>query len=188
MGAATQLGPGTWQLSLPFRDESGIIGTYLLASGSEIALIDPGPGSTSGALLESIRQIGFDPADVTHLIATHIHLDHAGAIGALAHLMPKARVFAHSKGTPHLIDPGKLIISAQRIYGERMQPLWGEISAVPEERIRVLDDGDVLRVAGQRLEVHYAPGHAIHHIIFFNVHTGERKRQRVPRPLARIER
>lgn len=173
MATITQLSSGTWQISLPFQSEHGIIGSYLLVRDDEIALIDPGPGSTAEALLSTMRESGFDPEHVTHLIATHIHLDHAGATGTLLHSMPQAQVYVHRKGAPHLLDTSKVVASAQRIYGERMQPLWGEIESVPQERLHILDDGDVLNVAGHRLEVHYAPGHAVHHVIFFDVHTGE---------------
>ncbi|EFH86459.1 MBL fold metallo-hydrolase [Ktedonobacter racemifer] len=173
MTEVTQLTPGIWQISLPFQGETDIIGSYLLAGSDEIALIDPGPGSTSEALLEGVRQAGFDPARVTHILATHIHLDHTGGVGKLLASMPQARVFVHSKGAQHLIDPGKLISSSERIYGERMQELWGEILPVPQEKVQVIEGGDVLNIAGRRLEVHYTPGHAIHHVIFFDVHSGD---------------
>jgi glyoxylase-like metal-dependent hydrolase (beta-lactamase superfamily II) len=169
----TQLRPGTWQISLPFQGEYDIVGSYLLVGENEIAIIDPGPGSTAEALLSGLREAGYNPQDVTHLIATHIHLDHAGAMGSLIQQMPRAKVLVHSNGAPHLIDPSKVVASATRIYGERMQTLWGAIEPVPQERVHVIEDEDVLRVAGRRLEVHYTPGHAIHHVIFFDVHSGE---------------
>jgi glyoxylase-like metal-dependent hydrolase (beta-lactamase superfamily II) len=173
LAAIQQLRSGTRQISLPFQGEYDIIGSYLLVGENEIALIDPGPGSTHEALLSTLREAGVDPQEVTHLIATHIHLDHAGAIGTLARHMPRAKVFVHSNGAPHLIDPSKVIASATRIYGERMHTLWGAIEPVPQERVHVIEDEDVLRVAGRRLEVHYTPGHAVHHVVFFDVHSGE---------------
>ena len=173
MAAATQLRSGVWQISLPFLGEPGIVGSYLLNGGDEIALIDPGPGSMLEAQLAAIRESGLDPADVTHLVLTHIHLDHAGMTGSLLRSMPKATVYVHSKGAPHLIDPSKFIASAERIYGKRMEELWGAIEPVPQERIKVIEDGDVLNIAGRRLEVHYTPGHAVHHVVFFDVHSGE---------------
>ncbi|MBV9256939.1 MAG: MBL fold metallo-hydrolase [Ktedonobacteraceae bacterium] len=173
MVAATQLRSGLWQISLPFLGEPGIIGSYLLNGGDEIALIDPGPGSMLEAQLAAIRESGLDPADVTHLVLTHIHLDHAGMTGSLLRHMPKATVYVHSKGAPHLIDTSKVIASAERIYGDRMEELWGPIEPVPEERLKIIGDSDVLNIAGRRLEVHYTPGHAVHHVIFFDVHSGE---------------
>ena len=173
MVAATQLRPGVWQISLPFQGEPDIVGSYLIAGETEIALIDPGPGSMLEEQLAAIREAGFDPADVTHVVLTHIHLDHAGMTGSLLHSMPRANVYVHGKGAPHLIDTSKVVASASRIYGERMKELWGPIEPVPQERIRVIEGGDILTIANRRLEVHYTPGHAVHHVIFFDVHSGE---------------
>lgn len=173
MTEVTQLRPGIWQVSLPFQGEHNIIGAYLLAGGDEVALVDPGPGSTSEALLAGIRQAGFTPQQITHILATHIHLDHTGGVGTLLHAMPQARVLVHGKGAPHMIAPEKLIASSARIYGERMQELWGSIEPIPEERVQIIKGGDVLNIVGRRLEVHYTPGHAIHHVIFFDAHSGD---------------
>jgi glyoxylase-like metal-dependent hydrolase (beta-lactamase superfamily II) len=173
LAKVTQLSPGLWQISLPFLGEHEIIGSYLLAGENELAILDPGPGSTLDALLDSIRDAGFDPQNVTHILATHVHLDHAGAAGSLVRQMPKAQVYVHSNGASHLIDMSKVVASAERIYGERMQMLWGNIESVPAERVYALEGGDILKIAGRRLEVHYTPGHAVHHVIFFDVHSGE---------------
>ena len=173
MTIVTPLNSVTWQISLPFLGEEEIIGSYLLAGGNELAIIDPGPGSMIEPLLDAIRQAGFDPQDVTHLLATHVHLDHAGSVGSLIQRMPKAKVYAHSKGVPHLLDTTKVVASATRIYGERMEQLWGEIESTPAHRLQAIEDGNVLTVAGRRLEVHYTPGHAVHHVIFFDASSGD---------------
>ena len=173
MTSATQVAPGTWQISLPFQGEEGIVGSYLLVSNKEVALIDPGPTSMMEHLLEAIHQAGFQAQDVTHILATHIHLDHAGAVGSLLPHMPAATVFVHSKGAPHLLDTSKVVASASRIYGAKMDELWGKVESVPTERLKVIEGGDILTIAGRRLEVHYTPGHAVHHVIFFDVHSGE---------------
>ncbi len=164
---------GLWQISLPFQGEEEIIGSYLLAGSNELALIDPGPGSTLEALLDGVRAAGFDPQELTHVLVTHVHLDHAGVAGSLARRVPGARIFVHAQGAPHLLDTSKLVASARRIYGERMDQLWGDIEPVPADRLKTLQGGDILNVAGRRLEVHYTPGHAVHHVVFFDVHSGE---------------
>lgn len=173
MTKVTQLRPGFWQISLPFQGEEEIIGSYLLAGSGELALIDPGPGSTLEALLEGLREAGFDPQDLTHILVTHIHLDHAGVAGSLARRFPRTQVYAHELGTLHLQEPSKLVASAQKIYGERMQQLWGDIEPVPGEQLRSLEGNEIINIAGRRLEVHYTPGHAVHHVIFFDAHSGE---------------
>jgi len=169
----TPLNSVTWQISLPFLGEEEIIGSYLLSGGNELAIIDPGPGSMIEPLLDATRQAGFDPQHVTQLLVTHVHLDHAGAVGSLVKYMPRAKVYVHSKGVPHLLDTTKVVASASRIYGDRMQQLWGEIESTPADRVQTIEGGDVLTIAGRRLEVHYAPGHAIHHVVFFDAHSGD---------------
>lgn len=173
MTKVIQLNPGLWQISLPFQNEEEIVGSYLLAGKGELAIIDPGPGSTLESLLEGIQQAGFDPQDVTHILLTHVHLDHAGVAGSLARRISKAQVLVHTQGKPHLLDTSKLIKSARRIYGEQMQQLWGDIEPVSNEQLKALEGGDIINIAGRRLEVHYAPGHASHHVIYFDVHAGE---------------
>lgn len=173
MSNITQLRAGTWQISHPFQGQHEIVGSYLIAGVNELAIIDPGPGSMIESLLASIREVGFEPEDVTHILATHVHLDHAGATGSLVKQMPQAHVYVHSLGAPHLLDTTKVVASATRIYGDRMKLLWGDIEPTPADRLRVIEDGDKLNMAGRHLQVHYTPGHAIHHVIFFDAHSGE---------------
>ncbi len=173
MSNVTRLDSGVWQISLPFLGEPQIIGSYLLSGNNELAIIDPGPGSTLESLLFSLGQAGFKPQDVTHILLTHVHLDHAGVTGSLMRYLPRAQVYVHSLGARHLIDPSRLIESAARIYGERMQLLWGNIEPTPAERVNRIGEGDVLDVAGRQIEVHYTPGHAIHHVAFFDPQTRE---------------
>jgi glyoxylase-like metal-dependent hydrolase (beta-lactamase superfamily II) len=169
----TALHPGLWQISLPFQGEHGIVGCYLLAGENELAVIDPGPTTTLDTLLSAIHEAGYSPEAITHILLTHIHLDHAGATGNLLQHTPQARVYVHGLGAPHLLDTTKVVASATRIYGERMQSLWGEIRPVPAQRLQVLEQGDTLTLCERSLEVHYTPGHAIHHIIFFDPRSRE---------------
>ena len=174
MSKVRQLRPGAWEISHPFLGEEEIVGSYLLAGDGELAVIDPGPASMVESLLACIRMAGFDPQDVTHILATHVHLDHAGGVGTLVKLLPQAQVYAHSLGAPHLLDTTKVVASAARIYGgDRMQALWGEIESTPAERLQVIEHGDVMNVAGRRLEVYYTPGHAVHHVTYFDARSGE---------------
>ena len=102
------------------------------------------------------------------LLLTHIHLDHAGATGALVERFPQLEVYVHERGAPHLADPTKLLRSAQRIYGDEMGPLWGRVVPVPERNLHVLEGGETITVAGRRLDVEYTPGHASHHVVYFD--------------------
>ena len=159
-------------LDLRWLDEPGVIASYLLADGHDLTLIETGPTTCLPALLDGIRAAGYDPAQVTKLIVTHIHLDHAGAAGSLLAHMPQAQVYVHEVGAPHLIAPEKLIHSATRLYGDAMQRLWGPILPVPEQAINVLSGGETLQISGRALQVYDAPGHASHHVIYFDENSG----------------
>jgi glyoxylase-like metal-dependent hydrolase (beta-lactamase superfamily II) len=163
---ATQVADDVWLLDTFYQGEPGVIASYLLTGTSGLALIDVGSGASVTELLAGVRAAGFDPEQIEHLILTHIHLDHAGASGILTRLLPRARVYVHLIGAPHLIDPTRLIRSATRIYGDRMHELWGEMEPVPADRLTRLDDGDVLRVGSRTLTALYTPGHAVHHLAF----------------------
>lgn len=150
----------------------GFIASYLVADGGELALVEAGPASTLPALLAGIRAAGHDPARLTHILLTHVHLDHAAGAGQLAELAPGATVHVHPLGEPHLADPSRLLTSAARLYGDRMQELWGTMLPVAPERIRALDDGEAVRVGGRTLVALETPGHASHHLAFHDPDAG----------------
>ncbi|MGD0981955.1 MAG: MBL fold metallo-hydrolase [Solirubrobacteraceae bacterium] len=122
-------------------------------------LIDPGPASSSEALLDGLA--GYVPRRIA---LTHIHLDHAGATGTLAARWPEVEVAVHERGARHIVDPSRLLESATRLYGDDMERLWGEVLPVPEDRVTVLRGGERLG----DLEVAYTPGHASHHVSYWD--------------------
>jgi len=144
----------------------GFIASYLVADGSELALVEAGPASTLEALLAGVRAAGHDPARLTHLLLTHVHLDHAAGAGQLARIAPQARIYVHWLGAPHLEDPSRLLASAARLYGDRMDEMWGTMLPVPRDRIHVPADGEAIRVGGRTLVALETPGHASHHLAF----------------------
>ena len=148
-----------------------IIGTYVLM-GDQPAIVDPGPSSTLANLEAGLAAHGLALADLRTILLTHIHLDHAGATGTLVRRFPHLRVYVHQRGAPHLAAPEKLVRSATRLYGDQMDQLWGEILPVPEEAISVLAGGEALRVAERVLRVYDAPGHASHHVLYFDESSG----------------
>jgi glyoxylase-like metal-dependent hydrolase (beta-lactamase superfamily II) len=137
-----------------------------------VALVDPGPSSALPVLRRELERAGIAMADVTTLLLTHIHLDHAGATGTLVRENPRLRVFVHEKGAPHMVDPAKLLASATRLYGDAMDRLWGEVRPVPTEAITMLTGDESVSAAGRDLEVAYTPGHASHHVSYFDRDAG----------------
>jgi glyoxylase-like metal-dependent hydrolase (beta-lactamase superfamily II) len=126
-------------------------------------IVDPGPGSCLRTLLPRLEE-----RPPRSIALTHIHLDHAGATGALLRRFPDAEVWVHERGAPHLIDPTRLLESATRLYGRDMERLWGEVLPVPRERVRVLVGGESLGP----FRVAYTPGHASHHVSYLHEPSG----------------
>lgn len=153
-------------IDLEFQRQPRLIAVYVIQTTDGLVLIDTGPGSTLPRLEAGLRELGLNPAEIRHLVLTHIHLDHAGASGSLLESHPEARLYVHEVGAPHMIDPGRLISSASRIYGALMDPLWGDFLPCPEERVVALSGGDTIQIADLRLDVVYTPGHASHHVSF----------------------
>ena len=138
------------------------IGAYLLETQDGPALFDCGPSSCVEALKAGLAERGCELGDLRHLLLSHIHLDHAGAAGVLVREHPGLQVWVSEVGAPHLVDPSRLERSARRLYGDTFDELWGELAPVPEENVRVASK----RAAG--LEVFAAPGHASHHVAYFD--------------------
>jgi len=168
----TTLAAGMDYVDLQFLGRPQIIATAVLQSAGGVALVDPGPSTTLERLLSVLEERGIRPADLTHVLLTHIHLDHAGATGTLLDRNGRIEVFVHEAGAPHVIDPSRLLASAGRLYGDDMQRLWGEVRAVPRERVRVLHGDESIAIAGRTLQVAYTPGHASHHVSYFDPASG----------------
>jgi glyoxylase-like metal-dependent hydrolase (beta-lactamase superfamily II) len=148
------------------------IAAALLRSEESVAVIDPGPASTLPTLREQLALRGFQISDLTALLLTHIHLDHAGATGSLVQENPRLEVYVHSRGAPHMAEPSKLLHSASRLYGDDMQRLFGEFLPVPAVNLRVLEGGETLNLGARRLQVLYTPGHASHHVTYHDAVEG----------------
>lgn len=148
-------------LDLHFQGIPRTIAAYLVVGSEGPVLVETGPGSTREILAQQLKQYGYAIADIKHVLVTHIHLDHAGAAGWLA--QQGARVYVHHVGAPHLVDPSRLLHSASRIYGDQMEPLWGETLPAPAEQVTALDDGDVVEIGNLKFTALDTPGHAWHH-------------------------
>ncbi|WP_243027117.1 MBL fold metallo-hydrolase [Thermus albus] len=148
-------------LDLHFQGAERVIASFLLESQEGPVLIETGPESTYPRLEAALRREGVDPKEVRHVFVTHIHLDHAGAAWRLAQL--GATVYVHPRGAPHLVDPSRLLASAERIYGAMLKPLWGELKGIAQAQVRALADGEVVNLGGLRVQALETLGHASHH-------------------------
>ena len=158
----------TIPLDLHWAGHPRSIASALLRSGDSVALVDPGPSSTIPKLREQLTVHGLRISDLDALFLTHIHLDHAGACGALVRENPQLRIYVHSRGAPHMADPSRLLDSARRLYGDTMPRLYGDFLPVPQSNLNILEGGETLSFGSRQLQVVYTPGHASHHVTYFD--------------------
>jgi glyoxylase-like metal-dependent hydrolase (beta-lactamase superfamily II) len=151
-------------LDLKFQGRKWAIASYLLRHAGGAILIECGPGTCVAELRAALAHEGLKPPDITHVLLTHIHLDHAGAAGWWA--QQGAEIIVHPVGGPHMLNPDRLLASAARIYGPAMEQLWGEFLPVRPDRLRIAQDGQQIEIGGLRLVPIDTPGHAEHHFAY----------------------
>lgn len=151
-------------LDLNFQGRPHAIASYLIRDGDAVVLIESGPGSTLASLEAGLEKEGLSTRHVTHVMLTHIHLDHAGAAGWLAR--QGAEIWVHPVGAPHMINPEKLLASASRIYGDRMETLWGECLSIPQDHLSVAKDAEAIMIGSLEFIPLDTPGHAEHHFSY----------------------
>ena len=172
MASTTRLADDLILIDTHYLNTPEAIGVYLLL-GERPALIETGPASTVDSVIDGIQAAGLNPGELQVLVVTHIHLDHAGGAGSLVRRFPHLHVYVHPIGAPHLIDPGRLLASAARLYGDDLPRLFGEVLPIPADRVHVVQDEEALRLGSRTLVALDTPGHARHHHAFFDEDTGD---------------
>ncbi|MFC1907157.1 MBL fold metallo-hydrolase [Chloroflexota bacterium] len=158
----------TFRLEVAIAQTSWLTTVYFIDNGKGI-LVEPGPASAIPAIQEAMNKLGMK--ELSHVIPTHIHLDHAGAIGGLARLFPQAKVVLHPRAVKHAVDPSRWIRSTKMSFGDNYDDRYGEILPVPEAQVIAAEDGQILSVNGRKLQTIHAPGHASHNIAIFDLET-----------------
>lgn len=167
------LGDDVFHIDTKMGGYSGITSGYLIR-GSRPCLIETGTARSAATVIESLAELGIGPGDLTTIVVTHIHLDHAGGVGDLAAAFPQSTIVVHEKGARHLVDPSRLMASAHRVFGADMDRLFGELLPVPAERLVALGDVGVIDLGdGRHLEAFHNPGHASHHVGLLDTLTGD---------------
>jgi glyoxylase-like metal-dependent hydrolase (beta-lactamase superfamily II) len=160
----TDLGNDVFQIDTRMAGYQGITAGYLIR-GSRPCLVETGTAPSAPVVQAALAELGVGPADLAAIVVTHIHLDHAGGAGDIAAMYTGAEVVVHQRGARHLVDPSRLMASARMVYGSALDRLFGTLTPVPPERIKAVDDvGSVDLGNGRRLDSHYSPGHAKHHV------------------------
>lgn len=171
-GVVTRIADGIHVIDTGFQGRSGAIAAFLIEGPDGLGLIETGPSTVRARLEAGIANAGHSMEDLTDIVVTHIHLDHSGGLGELMARHGRVHAWAHPLGVPHLVNPERLVKSASRIYGDRMDLLWGTITDVPEDRITATANGETVSLGGRELVVYDTPGHASHHIALFDTQTG----------------
>jgi len=139
-------------------------GCYLMEAESEVAFIEVGTNSSTPRLMKTLENRGWKPEQVTYVIVTHVHLDHAGGAGSLMQLLPNATLLVHPYGARHMIDPTKLEAGARAVYGDAwFDRTYGTLIPIDKDRVQIMEDGDEVSLGGRQLRFIDTPGHARHH-------------------------
>ena len=169
---STIVAPGVVEVDTLLGGWEQVTAGFLL-TGPAPVLVETGSQSSLPVLLGALADIGIGPADLAGVALSHIHLDHAGGVGDVAAAFPRATIYVHPKGARHLVDPSRLVASAATVYGDALDTLYGRMTPVGSERVKALDDGDVINLGGGRfLTALHSPGHAKHHLGFHDSVTG----------------
>lgn len=157
------LGGGVFAIDTGFQ-RPRFDAAYLVVAGGRAAFVDTGTNHAVPRLLAALASQGLSPAEVDYVIATHVHLDHAGGVGALMRELPQSRLVVHPRGARHLVDPSALYQGALAVYGQQeMDRSYGRLVGVPEQRVLATHDGQVIELGGRALRFIDTPGHARHH-------------------------
>ncbi|MEV5830852.1 MBL fold metallo-hydrolase [Spirillospora sp. NPDC052242] len=169
----TPLGGDVYEIDTRMAGYSGITAGYLIL-GDRPCLVEPGTSGSAPVVEAALRKLGVGADDLATVVVTHIHLDHAGGVGDIARMYPRAEVVVHEKGARHLADPSRLMRSARMVYGDSLDTLFGELKPTDAARIRAVEEtGTIDLGGGRRLESHYSPGHAKHHVGLMDSQTGD---------------
>ncbi len=169
----TDLGHEVYQIDTRMAGYDGITAGYLIR-GDRPCLVETGAAPSAPLVRDALAALGVGPQDLATVVVTHIHLDHAGGTGDIAQMFPAARVVVHEQGARHLADPSRLMASARMVYGDELDALFGALAPTPAERIATVERHGVVDLGGgRRLESHYSPGHARHHVGLVDSLTGD---------------
>lgn len=143
---------------------------WIVHGKSSAAVIETGHGGAVPRILAALAAHGLSRDDVSHVVVTHVHLDHAGGAGALLRELPRARLVVHPRGARHLVDPSRLAAATMEVYGEEaFRRLYGELVPAPAARVVEAPDGLALDLGDRPLRLLDAPGHSRHHLVVHDV-------------------
>lgn len=148
--------------------------TVYLIMDDNAALVEVGCAVQIPDILEAVSRLGYDINNLSYIIPTHVHPDHAGGAGLLARQLPKTKVVAHSRAVKVLADPSileRLMQSFTEVYGDDAMERFGEMVPIDEERFVRVEDEDSIFLGSRALKVIHTPGHDPNHLCFLDTAT-----------------
>lgn len=158
----------TYLADVRMFDQEGFGAIYLIDDERK-AIVESATSWEADRIVAAVRGFGLTPADVDAIIVSHVHLDHAGGAGFLLDAMPNAKVYVHERGYKHLVDPTKLIASAQQAVGPEAKA-FGTMKPIRPDRLVAVKDGDTLDLGRHPLRFLDSPGHAPHELTVLDEH------------------
>ncbi len=172
-GDVVALGAGVHAIDTRMSGYDGITSAYAVL-GDHPCLVETGTARSAETVQKALEELGIGPDDLATIVVTHIHLDHAGGVGDLARMFPRAEVVVHEAGARHLADPERLLASARRVFGSVLDDVFGLLAPTDAHRIRSLGATGAIDLGGGRsLQAFHAPGHASHHLGLVDSDTGD---------------
>jgi glyoxylase-like metal-dependent hydrolase (beta-lactamase superfamily II) len=168
MAKLEQLAEETYRLEGKVPDIGAVFAVYFIKDGGG-AIIEPGPAVLVPAVQKAAAELGLSRPE--YIIPTHIHLDHAGGLGKLAQVFPNTQIVLNRQGAKHMVEPSRLIESTRMAFGDDFEKTYGAILPLPESRLKLVRDGDRLKLGSRELLIIHTPGHAAHHIAIFDTKT-----------------
>ena len=163
---AVQIAAGVWRIPLLPLD---LLNAFLLeGDDGSLTLVDAGTRRAPDKVVAALAALGKAPGDVTHLLLSHAHSDHAGGARALQE-RTGARVLTHEREAVYLRE-GRMPTPDRSTRGGRLlarTPGGGRFAPVDVDEGFV--DGAVLPLPGG-VQVVHTPGHTPGHCSF--LHTG----------------
>lgn len=170
MHGIIELSKEIWQVDLEERGIPGWTSGYFIKGegNNDWMLVETGAATSAPRLINAAKAIGISPDEVRYIAVSHIHIDHAGGLGVVSRYFKNAEIWVHPRGKKHLVNPGRLIEVSRTVYGEKKMQEYGEVLPVPEERLLLAEEGKIIRLGERLIEIWETPGHARHHVSYYD--------------------
>jgi len=148
--------------------------TVYLVVDDKTALVEVGSSVQIPVILDAVSRLGYDIKELSYIIPTHVHSDHAGGAGHLAQQLPRARVVAHPRAARLLADQSiidRMLQSRRAVFGDDADERFGGMLAIAEERFVLVEDGADLDLGERQLKAIHTPGHDPNHLCFMDSKT-----------------